>query len=233
MSILYSRMKGKLNKNLVIGILLFFVFSSGQGQEIIGKFCNIETPFGGSVCYNFKDDGTFNYRSASDLPPDLVGHGEYQIDDNWLKLSYETNFTKDLSYYKRKISKSTSDSVKISMQIMDFDNKPITSAYCFYFNDDTNFSVERRKVDKYGKAEFLLEKVNKPVFFEVKHIQHQSLFFCLPYLKENNTIIVNLAEIILELPIEKKKDSLRILESKDGFLTLEDTQGKISKWNHI
>ena len=34
----------------------------------------------------------------------------------------------------------------------------------------------------------------------------------------------------MEMPIEEKKDSLKILESKADFLTLEDSQGKISKW---
>ena len=225
-------MKGKLNKNLVIGILLFFVFSSGQGQEIIGKFCNIETPYGTSVCYNFKKDGTFNYRSAGDLPPDLVGAGEYQIENNWLKLSYKTNHSKELSFYKRTVSNSTGDSVKVSVQVLDFDGKPILNAFCFYRKDDPNSSSERKQVNKNGKVEFFLSKVDKPVFFEVKHIQHQNLLFSLPQLSTNNTITVSLADIMTELPIEEKKDSLRILESKDGFLTLEDTQGKISKWNH-
>ncbi len=128
-----------MRKAQIVSVFFIFFILKATGQKIMLSvtYCSTEyiTDFG--MCFTFKNNNTFNFRSGNDLPPYIVGEGTFQIANKLLHLIYKYSDPNILSYHKISQTFSNQDSITYHFKARDIAGVAIPGTEVIFKNPET------------------------------------------------------------------------------------------------
>lgn len=109
---------------ILLSFLSSFNFLYGQ-KKLKGKYSRLATLQEHYNYLDFKENGTFEYHAGASLGDDEFGKGNYQIKNDSLFLNYNLTELKEESYFIAKKYYNTKDSIKVNLNIYNFNKEPL------------------------------------------------------------------------------------------------------------
>lgn len=176
-------------------ILLLTILISGCSvqKDLIGSYCNSFNDGFDSSCYRFKENQIFEYETVSDLGTYIKGSGNYNIENNRIKLLFTSDDTTVETQISRKdIPEESRDSIQLrftikdrtgnhqygSMVLLESENYKNKDTYLpnqdLVLKLDRSNSVEKIKVFNIGYETFeFAQKLNKSQEIEIIQVPEQ------------------------------------------------------------
>lgn len=219
-----------MQKALIASVFFIFFILKVTGQQIMlnGTYCATEyiTDFG--MCFTFKNDNTFNYISGNDLPPNIVGEGNFEIAKNSLVLNYKYSSPYFLSYHKISQSLSTQDSISYRFKVSEINGNFIPGTEVIFENPQTQ-NIDGIILDKNGEGKLVLLKTENTLLLRFSYVGYN------PHIVElkrdfDYSVDVFLAKEGQNLPITPHSETFKIITIQDSYINLRNTKGELSKW---
>ncbi|APG65867.1 hypothetical protein LPB136_11040 [Tenacibaculum todarodis] len=135
--------------------------------------------------YSFDEDSVFIYEEGGDLGVIKYGKGHYIIKNDSLLLNYDLTQLKEESYFTAKKYYNSKDSIKVRLNIYNFDRKPLYNIQIY-----SQSNLKSTESDKNGNAILIFKKGE---FKEIIEIHIDGDFFAkqIIYLHRNSNYIVD------------------------------------------
>ena len=195
-------------------------------KEIIGRYSSLMLYQEHYNYFDFNENGTFEYHSGASLGDDEFGKGHYQIKNDSLILNYDLTELKYESYFKAKKYYNSKDSIKINLNIYDFDKKPLYNIMVYSFPN-----YKSTESNKKGIASLKFKKQTYKDKIKL-HIDGEFWARQIIYLDadSNYNIDVFMNKSIIQgfghpKAIKNEIKKYKIVEYKDDFIKLESDSG--------
>ncbi len=218
-----------MQKALIASAFFIFFILNVAGQKIMlsGTYCSAEYITDFEMCFTFKNNNTFTFRSGNDLPPDIVGEGTFQIANKLLHLNYKYSDPYILSYHKISQTFSNQDSITYHFKAKDIAGVAIPGTEVIFKNPETKIPYGII-LDKEGEGKLILLKSADPLQLRFSYVGYNPLMI---ELKRDNDyyLEVFLAKQGQILPITPHKETYDIINVQNEYITLNN-KGELSKW---
>ena len=191
-------------------------------MNLEGNYC--DSKIDARICYFFQNH-SFKFIEGGHLPPETIGEGSFQIQEDKLILHYnELPFKYKVSYYEIEKSASYNSNVILEFYAYDiFDAKSIANVNVIYedFYKDTTTGLA---LNNEGMGVINFPKADKVIRFTISDVRYLSQEISLS-LNYNYKIILHLAPKDQRLPVSEGIDTLNILKLNREKLTLLNKSG--------
>lgn len=215
--------------NTAVLFLLCLTCTSQNSTKLSGKYSSLIDTQEYYENYVFKDNGTFQYHKGASLGDDFNGEGIYVLKDDFLVLEYFYSKPLEKGYHKSEIWQNNSDSIAITVRIVDFEGNPIKNANVIFPDAKKRNGIKGKIADKYGKVHLALKKGDNNIKIQVSNIGFELYTFKIST-AFNQEIMINLAPAGRGTPLLNQTETYSVLEKKSDFLRLEDSTGKEILW---